>query len=38
MKGGDAVATGMLFASILIVPFGILENGLTNPSLQHSFT
>ena len=30
MKGGDAVATGMLFASILIVPFGILENGLTN--------
>ena len=30
MKGGDAVATGMLFASVLIVPFGILENGLTN--------
>ena len=30
MKGGDAVATGMLFASILIVPFGILENGLNN--------
>ena len=30
MKGGDAVATGMLFAYILIVPFGILENGLTN--------
>ena len=30
IKGGDAVATGMLFASILIVPFGILENGLTN--------
>ena len=30
MKGGDAVGRGMLFASILIVPFGILENGLTN--------
>jgi inner membrane transporter RhtA len=30
MKGGDAVATGMLFAAILIVPFGILENGLNN--------
>ena len=30
MKGGDAVATGMLFASILIVPFGISENGLNN--------
>ena len=30
MKGGDAVATGMLFASVLIVPFGILENGLNN--------
>ncbi|MCV9928661.1 DMT family transporter [Flavobacterium sp. LS1R49] len=35
MKDGDAVATGMLFASILIVPFGIMENGLSNltPSL-----
>lgn len=30
MKGGDAVATGMLFAAILIVPFGILGNGLNN--------
>ena len=30
MKAGDAVATGMLFASILIVPFGISENGLNN--------
>ncbi|WP_369752168.1 DMT family transporter [Flavobacterium sp. WC2409] len=30
MKGGEAVATGMLFASILIVPFGILGNGLNN--------
>ncbi len=30
MKGGEAVATGMLFASVLIVPFGILENGLNN--------
>jgi inner membrane transporter RhtA len=28
MKGGEAVATGMLFAAILIVPFGILGNGL----------
>ncbi|KFF13772.1 EamA family transporter [Flavobacterium hydatis] len=35
MKDGDAVSTGMLFASILIVPFGIMENGLSNltPSL-----
>ena len=35
MKGGDAVATGMLFASLLIVPFGLLGNGLINltPSL-----
>lgn len=30
MKGGDAVATGMLFASILIIPFGILGNGFNN--------
>ena len=30
MKGGEAVATGMLFASILIVPFGILGNGLNS--------
>ncbi len=28
MKGGDAVAIGMLFATILIVPIGILEKGL----------
>jgi inner membrane transporter RhtA len=26
-NGGEAVAIGMLFASLLIVPFGILENG-----------
>lgn len=30
MKGGEAVATGMLFAAILIVPFGILGNGLNS--------
>ncbi|WP_338648304.1 DMT family transporter [Flavobacterium sp. KS-LB2] len=30
MKGGDAVTIGMLFASLLIVPFGILSNGLSN--------
>lgn len=30
MKGGEAVATGMLFATILIVPIGILGNGLNN--------
>lgn len=30
MKGGDAVATGMLFAALLIVPFGIIGNGLNN--------
>jgi inner membrane transporter RhtA len=30
MKGGDAVAIGMLFGSILIVPFGILGNGLSH--------
>ena len=30
IKGGEAVATGMLFASILIVPFGILGHGLNS--------
>jgi inner membrane transporter RhtA len=30
MNGGQAVTIGMLFASILILPFGILENGLAN--------
>jgi inner membrane transporter RhtA len=30
MKDGEAVATGMLFASLLIVPFGIMGNGLDN--------
>ena len=30
MNGGQAVATGMLFASILILPFGFYENGLAN--------
>lgn len=30
MKDGEAVATGMLFASLLIVPFGIMGNGLSN--------
>jgi inner membrane transporter RhtA len=34
MKGGDAVTIGMLFASILIVPFGILGNGLINLTPQ----
>lgn len=34
MKGGDAVTTGMLFAAILIVPFGILGNGLGNLNPQ----
>lgn len=34
MKGGDAVTVGMLFASILIVPFGILGNGLSNLTPQ----
>jgi inner membrane transporter RhtA len=29
MKDGEAVATGMLFAS-LIVPFGIMGNGFSN--------
>ena len=30
MKGGEAVATGMLFASLLILPFGFLGNGLNS--------
>lgn len=30
MKSGDAVATGMLFASVLIIPFGILGKGLND--------
>lgn len=30
MNGGEAVATGMLFAAILILPFGFYENGLAN--------
>lgn len=30
MHDGQAVATGMLFAAILILPFGFYENGLTN--------
>lgn len=30
MNGGQAVSTGMLFAAILILPFGFLENGLAN--------
>jgi inner membrane transporter RhtA len=30
MKGGEAVATGMLFATILILPFGILGSGLNS--------
>jgi inner membrane transporter RhtA len=30
MNGGQAVATGMLFAAILILPFGFYENGLVN--------
>jgi inner membrane transporter RhtA len=34
MKGGDAVTVGMLFASILIVPFGILGNGLSDLTPQ----
>ena len=34
MKGGDAVTVGMLFGSMLIVPFGILGNGLSNLTPQ----
>lgn len=30
MHGGQAVATGMLFGAILILPFGFYENGLSN--------
>jgi inner membrane transporter RhtA len=30
MNNGQAVATGMLFAAILILPFGFYENGLAN--------
>lgn len=30
MKGGEAVAVGMLFATILILPFGIMGNGFHN--------
>jgi inner membrane transporter RhtA len=30
MRAGDAVATGMIFASILIIPFGVLGKGLNN--------
>ncbi|MBP6180882.1 DMT family transporter [Flavobacterium sp.] len=30
MNSGQAVATGMLFAAILILPFGFYENGLVN--------
>lgn len=30
MNGGQAVSTGMLFAAILILPFGLHENGLVN--------
>lgn len=35
MKGGDAVAIGMLFAAIVILPFGIYGGGLStlNPKL-----
>jgi inner membrane transporter RhtA len=35
MKGGDAVAIGMLFAAIVILPFGIYSGGLStlNPKL-----
>jgi len=32
MKGGEAVAVGMLFATILILPFGIFSGGLTHLS------
>jgi inner membrane transporter RhtA len=30
MKGGEAVAVGMLFATLLIFPFGIIGNGFQN--------
>jgi len=32
MRGGEAVAVGMLFATILILPFGIFSGGLTQLS------
>ncbi|MBF4467354.1 DMT family transporter [Flavobacterium sp. LC2016-12] len=34
MHDGQAVATGMLFAAILILPFGFYENGLANLTPQ----
>lgn len=34
MQGGDAVTTGMLFAAMLVVPFGILGDGLHNLTPQ----
>ncbi|MET0946262.1 MAG: EamA family transporter [Flavobacterium sp.] len=34
MNGGQAVSTGMLFAAILILPFGFYENGLANLTLK----
>lgn len=34
MKGGDAVAVGMLVAALLIIPFGILDGGLVNSSVK----
>lgn len=36
MKGGDAVAIGMLFATLVILPFGIYSGGLStlNPKLM----
>ena len=30
MKGGDAVATGMLVATVLIIPFGFFDGGLNS--------
>nr|WP_294787140.1 DMT family transporter [uncultured Flavobacterium sp.] len=30
MNGNEAVSTGMLFAALLILPFGFFDNGLTN--------
>ncbi|MTH16838.1 DMT family transporter [Flavobacterium sp. LC2016-01] len=30
MNDGQAVSTGMLFAAILVLPFGLFENGLVN--------
>lgn len=30
MNDGQAVSTGMLFAALLVLPFGFLENGLVN--------